>query len=104
LSWRRVDQSTKSTRLANGSMKIAALGDSRPRYAFSSDFTNVSSTIYDDLEAIISHQRRTGDLICIRPYGTVLPAVMVGRITMPRRDLKHWDLGKVSFTIEFEEA
>ena len=96
--------STKSTRLANGSLKISALGDSRPRYAFSADFVNVSGTIYDDIEALISHQRRTGDLICIRPFGTLLPAVMVGKLSMSRRDLKHWDLGKASFTIEFEEA
>lgn len=104
ISWKRVDQTTKSSRMANGSMRISALGDSRPRYSLSADFVNVSGTIYDDIEALVSHQRRTGDMICIRPFGTVLPAVMVGKLSMSKRDLKHWDLGKASFTIEFEEA
>jgi len=104
ISWRRVDPDPGSNRLANGSLKINSAGDRRPRYAVSADFVNTTTTIYDDINAIVTQQKNTGDMVVFRPYGTVLPPVMVGKLRISPRSPRHWDLGRTSFTIEFEEA
>ena len=104
ISWDTRDNFNKTVML-NGSIKTSrqsAFG--KPKFSVSWDYADVSQATYYDLMALLHWQNDEGFLLCLRPYGTSLPPVLIGTMQLTRPRVNHWDASRVSFSVQFEEV
>ena len=104
LNWSIIGQQGTTSRLLNGSLKKNKSRRSKDRHKLSAQYNNVPKSIYDDLTSLIRWQDERGYKTCLRPHLTALPQTMVGYIYLTGAQTRHYDLGRVSFTLNFEEA
>lgn len=72
------------------------------KYAVSAKFTDVPTTLWDEL-AIFKHWQDKGNLLCLRTHLPSLPPYMIGRLTVSGKK-QSWDLNRCDLTLSFIEA
>jgi hypothetical protein len=105
LSW-NIRSSPTSNRmpLANNTMRASIThGNTKPKHVISAQYNAVARQVYDDL-CIIEQWQQRGNMICLRPFHEAMPNVMIGFLTLTGFNNEMPDLGRVSFTLQFEEA
>jgi hypothetical protein len=104
VNWRFRRNGTNSYPLGDNSLKqVTTTGNVKPKHIVSASFENVSTQTYLDVVNLMGWHDR-GKMIALRPYHNQLPNVMVGMLQIDSFNNQFWDLGKVSFTLRFEEA
>ena len=78
-------------------------GERNTKYEINAQFTNVSSDVFDKLEALKRIQKN-GYSLNLHPYLDELPSVLTGKMYLEGIDYSHWDVGLVSFNFRFRES
>jgi len=105
VSWKEIDQESEVA-LANKGMEwydATGYGERNAKYEITAKFTNVSSDIWDKLEALKRIQKN-GYKLNLHPYIDELPSVLTGKMYIDGVDYTYWDMGYVSFNFKFRES
>lgn len=76
--------------------------NTKNKFQLSADFQDMDTQVYQDLQVLLNHQD-AGRPLVLRTFHPGLPNVMIGFMDINRFDSRMWDLGKVSFSLSFEE-
>jgi hypothetical protein len=104
LQWNFRRPATRNNYTINNTMKRSKTsGNMKPKHIISASFVNVPKQMFYDMRTLMGWQDR-GHLISLRPYHSGLPNVLQGVISVDNFSNQMWDLGRVTFSLKFEEA
>lgn len=105
VSWREIEQDSE-VGLVNKGVEWydpTGYGERNTKYEITAKFVNISTDVWDKLEALKRIQKN-GHKLNLHPYLDELPSVLTGKMYIEGVDYTYWDLGYVSFDFKFRES